>query len=383
MLISSAVDTDGGADLTPVTLWSEKVIGEGQDGLPVVITDNTNDNGVIAVFDGLGGAGSGKVFLDHAEAVAGARVASNLLATTFMALSDALESDKGFGECFNLAMIRDTIAQLGEEDSCYKRIMTAEQIDTLGRFVIDEVDSLIDNIFWETSNSLTTATSSRLKSNLTRMLPTTMAGAWYSVKGTDVKISSFWSGDSRGYLLGPNGLQQLTVDHAKSNTDAYEALKSDSTMAHYISEKTPNTLSFNHVTVSSGKCLLVVATDGAFDYLPTPMHFELKLLESIQESSHFAHICKILYQKLEGIAGDDISVVISPIGLNCFDDIKKALQKRTESLTEFVSRFDEITGDINNAKKVVDYLELEKKHFADSFWENEYKKFYESYLNKG
>jgi len=55
--------------------WSEKIAGQGEDAQPIVMATPTLDRALVAVADGLGGAGARTVITPSGEATA-ARVAS-------------------------------------------------------------------------------------------------------------------------------------------------------------------------------------------------------------------------------------------------------------------------------------------------------------------
>ena len=72
---------------------------------------------------------------------------------------------------------------------------------------------------------------------------------------------------------------QCTRDHLRGDPDPFESLYRDRPLSALISADAPVALSLRRLRVPK-PCVLLVATDGAFGCLPTPMEFEMLLLNT-------------------------------------------------------------------------------------------------------
>lgn len=113
-----------------------------------------------------------------------------------------------------------------------------------------------------------------------QMLPSTLAAIIYKryEDHTDALVVS--AGDSRAFVLTPeNGLQQISRDDVFDNVDAYEK---SATMTNNIRQDGDFHINFGYFSLPS-KCILLVCTDGCFDYISTPMELEYRLEYSISK----------------------------------------------------------------------------------------------------
>lgn len=139
-----------------------------------------------------------------------------------------------------------------------------------------------------------------IKGKSAQLLPTTLAMAVYREYDAYINICVIWAGDSRVYLLSSDdGLQQLTKDDVYDTFDAMKSIGS-SNMCNSISGETENNFYLNYYKykVKKGDNLfLFAASDGGFDYLPTPMHFEGLLemaIESLSDTDDISNIGNII-----------------------------------------------------------------------------------------
>ena len=85
-------------------------------------------------------------------------------------------------------------------------------------------------------------------------------------------------------MLNAEGLHQCTRDHLRGDPDPFESLYRDRPLSALISADAPVALSLRRLRVPK-PCVLLVATDGAFGCLPTPMEFEMLLLNTLRASA--------------------------------------------------------------------------------------------------
>lgn len=162
----------------------------------------------------------------------------------------------------------------------------------LFKAAVFDADGAINNklqlVIENLKNSIKTALSDQMlalgiDSMLTRkkalkIFPTTLASALYFQDGEKRKILAIWAGDSRVYVLSPvNGLQMLSLDDA---VNADIEMKSASEMNNCISAGNPFRLNFSIFEMDEPG-IVFCCSDGCFDYLPSPLHFEWLLLQTI------------------------------------------------------------------------------------------------------
>lgn len=286
-----------------LTLWNEKIEGKGEDALPASLIDEENGTGIIAVADGLGGAGSTpyeigeKIF---SGAYLASRLAIQITEQTFVEQNPDLES---FAETLenNLRVgFQLKIAQLDDKRS-------------------------------------------KLRTRLIKRLPTTLAGLVFRVQEGQTMAENlyhteaFWAGDSRVYVLKKTGLQQISQDNLTQDLDAFENLLQDAPISNCISAEGDFQL-FTQKIIFREPIVLIAATDGCFGYLPSPLHFEYYLLATL----HHPKICTLeLWQEallwaFEANAGDDISFALLTLGYASFEELKFATLDRLIKLKKLI-----------------------------------------------
>ena len=333
------------------TVFLEKQSGEGEDAEPILLDFcDDEDNlqaGLLAVFDGLGGAGAAKV--DGEEGVrTGAFYASRIARTVV----EETFADAPFGK-----------DKLSDRWHILKSNLESE----VGRRA-EELDAGSDN----------------LTSSLISQLPTTVAGMYFEItsKRTSVDLHTFWAGDSRCYTLRPDkGLQQLTGDDLKQDGDAMESLRIDSPMSNYVAADKDFALNV-HSSIEDLPVLLISATDGCFDYLPSPMHFEQLILNSLSKSGAISESTDMIRASLDDVAGDDASMTLLAIGWQDFDSLQSDSEKRLKKLeSEYTSEIEIIDKKIDRSKSALERLREKKTEKLNEFWKS-YKQNYEIEKNQ-
>jgi hypothetical protein len=324
-----------------------KVPGEGEDSDPIV--RDGRELGLVAVFDGMGGAG-GTVYETpdgpRTGAYLASRVARDVVEERMLALLDPEWNLDG------PAAARD-----------------------LQRSVKRRLADVLMGL---------NAPKSGLRSRLLRALPTTMAlmalqrrepreGRWAG--------HVFWSGDSRVYVFDPaTGAHQLTRDDLRDAGDALVNLRQDSVVSNAMSADTDFVV-HHHVVELGAPFLAVAATDGCFGYVRTPIHFEHLVLAALQESTDTGSWSKILQRRIAAIAGDDAAMAVLGVGAD-HDEFRRLFAPRTAEIEQrCILPLDELEAEVGRAEQAV--AEARSRHAAvqTSLWA-QYKTGYERYLGR-
>jgi hypothetical protein len=323
-----------------------KVPGQGEDSDPIV--RDGRELGLVAVFDGMGGAG-GTVYETpdgpRTGAYLASRVARDVVEERMLALLDPEWNLDG------PAAARDL-----------RRNVKRALADTLAGL---------------------NAPTSGLRSRLLRALPTTMAlmalqcreprkGRWAG--------HVFWSGDSRVYVFDPTGAHQLTRDDLRDRGDALVNLRQDSVVSNAMSADTEFVVHHHQVELTA-PFLAVAATDGCFGYVRTPIHFEHLVLASLQDSTEFGSWSRLLQQRIAAITGDDAAMAVLGVGAD-HGEFRQLFATRTAQIEQrCVVPLDELESEVGRAEQAV--AEARRRHAAlqTSLWAA-YKPEYERYLGR-
>jgi hypothetical protein len=322
-----------------------KVPGQGEDSDPIV--RDGRELGLVAVFDGMGGAG-GTVYETpdgpRTGAYLASRVARDVVEERMLALLDPEWNLDG------PAAARDL-----------KRSVKRALADTLAGL---------------------NAPASGLRSRLLRALPTTMAlmalqrreprkGRWAG--------HVFWSGDSRVYVLDPaTGTHQLTRDDLRDPGDALVNLRQDSVVSNAMSADTDFVVHHHQVELTA-PFLVVAATDGCFGYVRTPIHFEYLVLSSLRDSTEAGSWSRLLQQRIAAITGDDAAMAVLGVGAD-HGEFRQLFAARTARIEQrCIVPLDELESEVRRAEQAV--AEARRRHAAlqTSLWAA-YKPEYERYL---
>jgi hypothetical protein len=322
-----------------------KVPGHGEDSDPIL--RDGRQLGLVAVFDGMGGAG-GTVYETPDGPRTGAYLASRLA-------RDVVEERM--------------VALLDPEWNLDGPATARELQRSVKRALADALAGL-------------NAPKSGLRSRLLRALPTTMA--LMALQRLEPRTGSwaghvFWSGDSRVYLFDPSaGAHQLTRDDLRDAGDALVNLRQDSVVSNAMSADTDFVVNYHRVEVTA-PFLAVAATDGCFGYVRTPIHFEHLVLAALQESTDTGSWSQIVQQRISAITGDDAAMAVLGVGAD-HEAFKRLFAARTTELEQrFVVPLDELVAKVGRAEQAV--AEARNRHATvqTSLW-SQYKTGYERYL---
>lgn len=301
-----------------VEIWSEKKPGAGEDAEPVYVEiRDSPDRVLIGVLDGMGGAGARR-YQKSANSgpddpgVTGARLGARLAAAALREWALELPIEPVVGTpAFEseLVRLRTTL-----EDHLSRARIEHPPLDTSG-----------------------------LKSNLRREFPTTLAGLVVEWRGADtVAVQALSAGDSRAYVLSAAGLQQLTKDDIPE--DATGSAAGDARLTNAISGDRPFEIHSPPSLCLPVPCLLLVATDGAFGYFPTPIHFERAILSTLKDSDSWEEWSQRLDQQIQGVTGDDAALILIPVGERSLPDIRRWLKGRLVALDRMLEPSSQLEG---------------------------------------
>jgi len=291
----TAATWDYATELVQVAaVWTEKKKGRGEDAPPTALSHRAG-RGVLAVYDGVGGAGARSVgFTPDQQEVSGAFVASRV---AHFALED----------WFVTSGAQRPIADSAGLESAILARLRATGI-TRGSKVIG---------------------------TMVRHLPTTLAAIEYELIGLDLNLVSRWAGDSRAYILDPaEGLHVVTQDDTEE-TDALNQLANDPPMTNMICADRPFRINeFPLINVIQLPTVLLCATDGFFHYVETPAHFEYMLLDTMKMAASPHEWAARLVEYAQGCSADDASLVIAAFGYLSFPVMQQAFAQRGHALSE-------------------------------------------------
>lgn len=334
------------------TIWTEKRPNKGEDAVPTLLTNSNENMGVLAVYDGLGGAGS-KLYTyqddrGNIQEHSGAYVAARLAKQVIEAFFEPIQRDEKIAGDFVETLQENLLTSFGKK--------------------INQLDK----------------NPSKLRSKLLKRLPTTLAGLYYVYQNDhNVALTSFWAGDSRCYVLTAKGLKQLSDDDLTGNPDAYENLLMDATISNCVHADGNYKINKSSVVINE-PVILITATDGCFGFVKSPAHFEYLLLKTLINSQYDVEAWKDrLEDEMGAIAGDDVSMSVLALGLKTLEDWKVYFYERFKDIqARFVQPIDEAEIRIHSLQKQEGFLPVEieklqeqKRVLMEQLWQ-EYKENY-------
>jgi serine/threonine protein phosphatase PrpC len=164
-----------------------------------------------------------------------------------------------------------------------------------------------------------------------RELPSTLAAILFRRHPDHIELQVRSAGDSRCYLLtGEAGLQQLNRDDT-GLPDALSSLEQDPPMTNQIAADGRYTI-HDHQRTAGIPCVLVCATDGFFNYVETPAHFEYILLNTMARSTGPSEWGTLLARKVQEYTQDDASLALFALGYRDFGELRETFSSRLENL---------------------------------------------------
>jgi len=356
-----------------IRLFIEQKPERSEDCRPI-LRAYPNGSGLLAVFDGAGGAGGTSYTNAEGESFTGAFLASRLGKKTLL----------------------DFFDELLQQSYSFASDTTPKQLE-----------ELFKTNFKTELAGLQTGAISKIKSSLIRYLPTTMAAiyyekaadvqpdngfsAWQNVAGffssekqpSSLKCNVLWAGDSRCYLLTESsGLQQLTEDDLKTKGDALANLIEDSPMSNFISADVDFVLNYRQFEVNM-PVVLITATDGCFNFGASPAHFEFMLLKTLHFAENAEQWQADLTEEIKEITGDDATMSLIALGWQNFNEIKRAFHARLFEIRKtYISPLGHLNDEVGWLEGRLHLQREERRRLREKLW-HEYKQKYEFLLIDG
>ena len=322
-----------------------KIPDQGEDADPIL--RDGRDLALVGVFDGMGGAG-GTVYETpdgpRTGAYIGARVARDVVERRMV---DLLEPDWNLNGAAAAEDLRRSVKEA-----------LVERLTALN------------------------APVSGLRSRLLRALPTTMALVALQRAqsgGPTWTCHVLWSGDSRAYVLEPDGLRQLSTDDLRDPGDAMANLRADSVVSNAMSADTDFTVNHRQVQLRA-PFLVVCATDGCFGYVPSPMHFEHLMLSHLRDAHSTEAWSAAVQADISAVTGDDAAMAVLGVGAS-FQELQALFAPRVAALeAELVAPLDAAVREVAQAEAALQALRQRQEQQAAEAWRR-YKPGYERYLH--
>jgi serine/threonine protein phosphatase PrpC len=321
-----------------------KVPDHGEDSDPIL--RDGPDLGLVAVFDGMGGAG-GTVYETPEGRRTGAYLASRIARDVVeRRMLDLLEPD------WNLN----------------------------GEAAAEDLHGSVQEALRQRLVELK-APPSGLRSRLLRALPTTMAVVALQRTqpgGATWACHMLWAGDSRAYVFEPAGARQLTTDDLRDPGDAMANLRQDSVVSNAISADTDFHVNYRRVELRA-PFLVACATDGCFGYMRTPMHFEHLVLTRLQAARSTTAWSASLQAEIAKVTGDDAAMSLLGVGAS-LKEFQALFAPRVAELDEkFIGPLDDLDQAVAAAERELEELRRRQLATTTEIW-SRYKADYERYL---
>ena len=322
-----------------------KIEGQGEDSDPIL--RRGRELGLVAVFDGMGGAG-GTVYETPDGPRSGAYLASRVA-------RDVVEE--------RMVTLLDPEWDLDGDASA----------QDLRRSVRAALQARLAEL---------KAPASGLRSRLLKALPTTMALVALQRRepgGEGWACHVLWAGDSRAYVFSPHaGAQQLTRDDIRDQGDAMANLREDSVVSNAMSADTDFVVHHQKVDVTA-PFLVIAATDGCFGFVPSPMHFEHLVLAALRDAPDTASWSRAVQATISEVTGDDAAMAVLGVGAD-HETFQRLFAARTAELEQrWIGPLDALDADLRKRERELEQAKQARREQQARLWAA-YKTDYERHL---
>ena len=202
--------------------------------------------------------------------------------------------------------------------------------------------------------------SSKIRGSMTKRLPSTIAVVRCDIPkalpfNKTQLIEVVWAGDSRVYVLTPDrGLSVITKDDVIP-TDALEQLRTDPPIVNVVNESVPFRLNHKKVSVEL-PCLIITATDGLYGYIYTPGYLEFLILDCLFRSKTVREFSDLLLKETSSLASDDVSFAIAFLGFGAdLEKVRNMFRQRYANLKHLYQSFSD-NPSIEDAESLIDTI---------------------------
>lgn len=350
----------GEQQIIPVGVFNvEKKKDAGEDADPTLDADVNRSWGVLAVYDGMGGAGARKY------------------------------THKDTHEEHTSAYWASRYVKGAIEELIKSRPIGVNPVEYLESNMHIAIKQCLDK---EISNF--PSASSSAVSKLLAKLPTTMALCVYEIIDENLNISCYWAGDSRVYMFDGEKLCFCTLDDANApDGDPFSPANMDLAMNNRICQDQEFRINKSQITVkidSAKPIILFAATDGCFGYYKNPIEFEKMILSMISSPDKSQWLSRIQQAIIDNIQQDDFSMSLVVIGNTSPESLQVPISvrlsnkifsdymewKETESaeqaklsseIAEFGPTIEELLNRLNCVKEEIVDIEKEKTDYCEVY----------------
>ena len=198
----------------------------------------------------------------------------------------------------------------------------------------------------------------RLTGSMQSPFPTTLCAALCQQEGDSLQVLLLHIGNSRACLWTPQGILQLTKDDLRGAPDAFDSLYGDVPLRQYLSGENIPKLHLCRLRLKAPEMLLL-ATDGAFDFVRSPMAWELLLWKALQKADSPEKWAEHMYTLWSQQAGDDASLLLFPLSQDHYGALRLVSPERVQGLTplERVRRMEPLRKSWESYRKKYDQTE--------------------------
>lgn len=176
----------------------------------------------------------------------------------------------------------------------------------------------------------------KLRGTMIRPFPSTMALITFRISNGVLMTDHIWAGDSRTYVLGRDGLGQISVDDIRDG-DALRNLTRDGALTNVISADQRFVL--HHASFApKHPCILFCATDGCFGYVSSPMEFEWMILSALSKAESTEQWQQLLSADIFNRSGDDQTIAVAAFGFEDFTELKSCYSDRYRTVSRIVEK---------------------------------------------
>jgi len=324
-----------------------KIENQGEDSDPIL--REGRDLALVAVFDGMGGAG-GTVYETPDGPRTGAYLASRVA-------RDVVER---------------RMMQLLDPEWHLDGPRTAADLHNV---VTDALNERLADL---------QAPPSGLRSRLLRALPTTMALLALQRRepgGPDWYCHILWAGDSRAYVLEPDsGIRQLTLDDIRDEGDAMANLRQDSVVSNAMSADTAFEIHHRRIGLTA-PFLVMAATDGCFGYVRSPMHFEELVLSTMRDAADTESWSAAVQARVAGVTGDDAAMAVLGLGAD-HNGFQQLFAERSRAVVEtWIGPLDALADEVGHSERALEAARSAHAAGSADLW-GSYKQVYEHHLTQ-